>query len=550
MVTSSQQLLFGEANTHNLNHRMYFGLAYVLCFDPEEDQLPLRDYLLWILISLLFVFGILHGSYILLVTKRDNEVIEKSWHARMNGWVFEQQYVAFAVSEGVMDQGLQVEVQIFLGNQFKDPARVKSTWEDGVTTFPIKKGGVWNGDATVTNQAGDNIHNSTPYVATPVRKSPESRLSTQLTANPTSPKDNSFFIAKSDLFDGRGSSDTYEEPHRELLETRAALKSANSSLTILDHNYKKLWATQEEELRKAQAEIQHLLERNRHLNKELATVKLMPKVDLASRIENLKFPECPDRVEPSTVQLSQKVIDLNEEIFQFAATVGEMMVPRGGMHAVSSEEMASAFQKSRKLLGSQMTIVLAAEAQNRHKNVNPMLAQVVLQIAITRWCANLISIWKPWDEKVDEVLNDVYSGIRKLGNQRISGTWRSLTRSQWHSPNQDWVTNFTDDLSCIFHTAGWTTRNQDEEYQFEKRLPAILKFVHDIRVALGEDVISADIEIAVIEPGTPFSSKLMKNNYDDGKDGSISGTTGMGLRRIVMENTSGGDGLARDLTHD
>lgn len=59
-------------------------------------------------------------------------------------------------------------------------------------------------------------------------------------------------------------------------------------------------------------------------------------------------------------------------------------------------------------------------------------------------------------------------------------------------------------------------------------------------MALGEDVISADIEIAVIEPGTPFSSKLMKNNYDDGKDGSISGTTGMGLRRIVMENTSGG----------
>jgi len=216
----------------------------------------------------------------------------------------------------------------------------------------------------------------------------------------------------------RGTTDTSEELRRELLETRAALKSANSSLTILDHNYKKLWATQEEELRKALAEVQHLLEHNRHLSKELATVKLTlvdPRVDLASRIENLRFPERPDRVEPSTVQVSQKVIDLNGEIFQFAATMGEMIVPRGGVRAVSSGERACAFQKSRKLLGAQMTIVLAAEAQNCHKNVNPLLAQVVLQIAITRWCATLISMWKPWDEKVDEVLDNVYSGIRKLG---------------------------------------------------------------------------------------------------------------------------------------
>lgn len=59
-------------------------------------------------------------------------------------------------------------------------------------------------------------------------------------------------------------------------------------------------------------------------------------------------------------------------------------------------------------------------------------------------------------------------------------------------------------------------------------------------MALGEDVISADIEIAVIEPGTPFNTRSMKNNYDDRKHGSISGTTGMGLKRIVMESTSGG----------
>jgi uncharacterized protein YecT (DUF1311 family) len=50
-------------------------------------------------------------------------------------------------------------------------------------------------------------------------------------------------------------------------------------------------------------------------------------------------------------------------------------------------------------------------------------------------------------------------------------------------------------------------RNQDEEYQFEKQLPAVLKSVQDVRVALGEDIISADIEIA--RAWYPFNSKLM-----------------------------------------
>jgi hypothetical protein len=110
MVTSSQQLLLEEASTHNFDHRMYLGIVYVLIFGPEDDQPPWESHLIWILISLLFVFGALHASYILLSTKRDNEAIEKAWRARINGWVFEQQYVTSAVSEGGVDSGLQIEV--------------------------------------------------------------------------------------------------------------------------------------------------------------------------------------------------------------------------------------------------------------------------------------------------------------------------------------------------------------------------------------------------------------------------------------------------------
>jgi hypothetical protein len=78
-------------------------------------------------------------------------------------------------------------------------------WENGDTNYSIKRGGEWNGDATptVTYQEGDDIHNSTHHdvAPTPIRESPERRSSTQLTANTTTPKDNSFFAAESDLFD-------------------------------------------------------------------------------------------------------------------------------------------------------------------------------------------------------------------------------------------------------------------------------------------------------------------------------------------------------------
>lgn len=62
-----------------------------------------------VFIGLLLSVGILH-TYITLTTKRDNEAIERSWRARINGWVFEQQYVTSAVSEGDWDRGFEMEV--------------------------------------------------------------------------------------------------------------------------------------------------------------------------------------------------------------------------------------------------------------------------------------------------------------------------------------------------------------------------------------------------------------------------------------------------------
>lgn len=75
------------------------------------DEMPLSEnYKMCIFIGLLLGIGLLHTSYIILTTKRDNEAIERSWRARINGWVFKQQYVTPAVSEGDWDRGFEMEV--------------------------------------------------------------------------------------------------------------------------------------------------------------------------------------------------------------------------------------------------------------------------------------------------------------------------------------------------------------------------------------------------------------------------------------------------------
>jgi len=101
-------------------------------------------------------------------------------------------------------------------------------------------------------------------------------------------------------------------------------------------------------------------------------------------------------------------------------------------------------------------------------------------------------------------------------------------------------------LLSVLIIAGWSTR-EPHQHQFEGRLPPIFKAVQDLRKALGEDIISMDMEVATIEPGEAFNPSYMEDEYED--DGAfyrsgnkipkkVSGTTGLGLHKISMKRTS------------
>jgi len=104
-------------------------------------------------------------------------------------------------------------------------------------------------------------------------------------------------------------------------------------------------------------------------------------------------------------------------------------------------------------------------------------------------------------------------------------------------------------LLNVLIVAGWSTREPDQQHQFERRLPPIFKAVQDLRKALGEGVTSTDVEVVIIDPGEVFKPAYMEDGYGDARASSgngkktpekVSGTTGLGLHKISMKRTSKG----------
>ena len=104
-------------------------------------------------------------------------------------------------------------------------------------------------------------------------------------------------------------------------------------------------------------------------------------------------------------------------------------------------------------------------------------------------------------------------------------------------------------LLSVLVIAGWSTREPVHQDQFERHLPPIFKAVQDLRKALGEDVTSIDMEVAIIDPGDAFDPTYMEDGYGYARVSSgswkktpekVSGTTGLGLHKISMKHKSKG----------
>lgn len=104
-------------------------------------------------------------------------------------------------------------------------------------------------------------------------------------------------------------------------------------------------------------------------------------------------------------------------------------------------------------------------------------------------------------------------------------------------------------ITSVMGVAGWVTRQSEEMGQIEKRLGSIFKPLLELRKATGEDVTSADLDIAIVDPRTMFDPRFMEDEYADGRASSRSvnaapeavvSTSGLGLKKLTVKKMKDG----------
>jgi hypothetical protein len=236
-----------------------------------------------------------------------------------------------------------------------------------------------------------------------------------------------------------------KSPRRNTVEPEYLLQQANGPALNLDHQYRKLWNRanlQSEELQKSQHQNDRLLDDNRSLTHELEAVKVQladarklsevlmvlaaGKMISEAGIKELKVDttdvdqktdeETSDMPGGSDILLTAAAIQmvdvLNMEVRRVVAVLGKVL--QKTKFAEGRRQIMQITEKARLMLGESMVALLSAGLPEQAR-LDPLLVEVVLQVAITNWCKTTISSWKPGNNDVSNLLVELYSKIREVG---------------------------------------------------------------------------------------------------------------------------------------
>ena len=116
----------------------------------------------------------------------------------------------------------------------------------------------------------------------------------------------------------------------------------------------------------------------------------------------------------------------------------------------------------------------------------------------------------------------------------VSGRWRALTHAHSRPTSENWKDELYKKLRSILVIASWGIRTSENEEPYGNRVTSFFfKAINELRVAIGENCTSVDLEIFVYECDTIFDPVSMEDPYSvsSGKRApeAIVGTVGIGL---------------------
>ncbi|KAF9047635.1 hypothetical protein BJ165DRAFT_1467385 [Panaeolus papilionaceus] len=283
------------------------------------------------------------------------------------------------------------------------------------------------------------------------------------------------------------------------------------------------------------------------IKRNMDLVQMQKRLEVAEANEKracdaLKFVAKADLM--SITELKKKVIALNDEIFRAAASFRETITHQA--HNLTEEDNVRWYGEVVELIGEPIALMVSEEGKKLDAKVDPLLAQVVLQIFLTKVCASKIDHWIP--VRVNFFFKSsmffLNFAIISIEEPAVSGRWRALTQTHTRPLVAGWKENLIENLMKIFKVAGWRTPDKEYHLQFKRKLESIFKAVQDLRIAMGEKITSTDIRLSLVPPNSQFIDSWMEDALAGayvevipqvgGPIQCVFGTTEMGLRKVIV----------------
>ncbi|KAF8901863.1 hypothetical protein CPB84DRAFT_1746871 [Gymnopilus junonius] len=332
----------------------------------------------------------------------------------------------------------------------------------------------------------------------------------------------------------------WQRAMNEIHHLRSELKYVKDEYRGCRHAYHEAHA-ERLRLRESVGGLQHELS---NVYKELEETKNLSEIRGRELVGAQVFLTKADSLSVSDV--CEKIMVLNEEIFQAAASLGETLTKT--KRNMTEADMKKHYERSCGFVGEPMVNLLLDQARRQDPDVNMLIVQAALSVFLVGFCVTKLLPWHLNDKAIDGFLGNLYTEIRASEEQAVTGRWRALTRSKMRITSGTWRAEIVDSLKSVLVIAEWGSPSpKDQEVSFLQKLPPIFKAIEDVRIALGEKFTSADLEVNVVRTTAKFDGKWMEDAYGDGREAGgkkakeemVVGTTGIGLKKVVIDRERG-----------
>ncbi|OSX61833.1 hypothetical protein POSPLADRAFT_1074679 [Postia placenta MAD-698-R-SB12] len=238
---------------------------------------------------------------------------------------------------------------------------------------------------------------------------------------------------------------------------------------------------------------------------------------------------------------------------QTAALIADKCAPHLGQNVSQQGAHDQAtVQRMAGVIGEKMTGVL----QPTPGREDPISIQLALQACLVVHTRHIIQKWGSGASETNRALQCAWESLYHAETQTVAGRWRALTRRYLRQGiatdgialSSSYTSRLATDCAVILEIAGMPRDLRDGiEAKCSSRLSKIVDLALGLQTAIGEDVITCELDILTAKDGAQYDPRSMEDEYrrpgDAPEASRVLCVIGMGLSR--REKVVGRGGIAK-----